>query len=1118
MRGAALAGSCRRCCNISMGEVHPLRGANGTLPGVIVFNNTLQRGQSLSYCRRPFIQLKKNGEANCCRSPHHTKHAIRFSTSSVLILPRYPNWICAERKCFTRGLVNLQHLHGPVEPEVGFIPPRGAVGFGATSGVTRCSNPGSIWIEEANKLVEIKRQISQDGNAYVRSSIFTKYRSSNSNGITRKGNLRSSVGQGCIDHGQLKAQTHGPLYNPSVQGQIFAGDIGCETMTNDCASNVLAYPEKIQAGNKHISRNNVNSTAPHHSRKVVQSNGSLSMKPLEDREEANFIFSRDRAADAIENDESNERSIIPAMGTHAFSQLEARRKLSKIYEKVLIVDDIYVAKKIVRKLTTQYKHLIHACDTEVANIDVKRETPVDHGEIICFSIYSGPEADFGNGKSCIWVDVLDGGGRDLLVEFAPFFEDPSIQKVWHNYSFDNHVIENYDLKVSGFHADTMHMARLWDSSRRAVGGYSLEALTRDSKVMSGADMSNGEELIGKVSMKTIFGKKKLKKDGTEGKIITIAPVEVLQREDRKPWISYSALDSMSTLKLYESMKNKLLDKEWLLDGARKGCMFDFYQKYWRPFGELLVQMETEGMLVDRAYLSKVEKVAKAEEQVAANRFRNWASKHCPDAKYMNVGSDTQLRQLLFGGVANRKDPNECLPMEKTFKIPNVDKVIEEGKKAPTKFRNITLSSFDVEIPIEMCTASGWPSVSGDALKTLAGKVSADFDFIDDAECDFETTAIEKIDEVPGTRGPKESEDTDISAYGTAYAAFGEGQEGRKACHAIAALCEVCSINSLISNFILPLQDGEISGKNGRIHCSLNINTETGRLSARRPNLQNQPALEKDRYKIRQAFIAAPGNSLIVADYGQLELRILAHLANCKSMLNAFKAGGDFHSRTAMNMYPHIREAVEKREVLLEWHPQPGEDKPPVPLLKDAFGSERRKAKMLNFSIAYGKTAVGLARDWKVSVREARETVERWYKERKEVLAWQEKRKKEATTLKYVCTLLGRARSFPSVHHATASQRGHIERAAINTPVQGSAADVAMCAMLEISRNARLKELGWKLLLQVHDEVILEGPTESAEVAKAIVVECMEKPFDGKNILSVDLAVDAKCAQNWYSAK
>ena len=197
------------------------------------------------------------------------------------------------------------------------------------------------------------------------------------------------------------------------------------------------------------------------------------------------------------------------------------------------------------------------------------------------------------------------------------------------------------------------MARLWDSSRRAIGGYSLEALTSDSKVMSDVRMFNGEELIGKISMKTIFGRKKLKKDGTEGKIITIAPVEVLQREDREPWISYSALDSISTLKLYESMKMKLLAKKWYLDGTLKGSMFDFYQNYWRPFGELLVKMETEGMLVDRAYLSEVEKVAKAEQQVAADRFRNWASKHCPDARYMNVGSDTQLRQLLFGGVSNR---------------------------------------------------------------------------------------------------------------------------------------------------------------------------------------------------------------------------------------------------------------------------------------------------------------------------------------------------------------------------------------------------------------------------------------------------------------------------------
>ncbi|GLT60734.1 hypothetical protein SLA2020_334890 [Shorea laevis] len=500
-------------------------------------------------------------------------------------------------------------------------------------------------------------------------------------------------------------------------------------------------------------------------------------------------------------------------------------------------------------------------------------------------------------------------------------------------------------------------------------------------------------------------------------------------------------------------------------------MFHFYEEYWRPFGELLVRMEAEGMLVDRAYLAQLEKVAKAEQEIAVNRFRTWASKYCPDAKYMNVGSDTQLRQLLFGGTTNRKDPNQSLDDERIFKVPNVDKVIEEGKKSPTKYRSIKLCSLGYVLPAEKFTASGLPSVSGDALKILAGKVSVEYNFADDA-----------CDEASNAEGPP-IDDVNTSDYGTAYEAFGGGEKGKRACHAIASLCEVCSIDSLISNFILPLQGSNVSGKNGRIHCSLNINTETGRLSARRPNLQNQPALEKDRYKIRQAFIAAPGNSLIVADYGQLELRILAHLANCESMLNAFKA-----------------------------------DKPPVPLLKDAFASERRKAKMLNFSIAYGKTSVGLSRDWKVTVEEAKETVDLWYKDRPEVLKWQDQRKYEAETKGCVYTLLGRARRFPSFANATNAQKGHMRRAAINTPVQGSAADVAMCAMLEISKNARLQELGWRLILQVHDEVILEGPTESAEEAKAIVVECMSKPFNGKNILNVDLAVDAKCAQNWYAAK
>lgn len=199
----------------------------------------------------------------------------------------------------------------------------------------------------------------------------------------------------------------------------------------------------------------------------------------------------------------------------------------------------------------------------------------------------------------------------------------------------------------------MHMARLWNSSRRTEGGYSLEALTSDSKIMSDADKGPDGMLIGKVSMKNAFGMKKMKKDGSEGKLTTIPPVEELQRVERKLWISYSALDSISTLKLYESLKKELKKKLWVVEGQCKGSMFDNYQQYLRPFGELLVKMETEGMLVDRPYLAEIEKVAKEEQQIAADRFRKWASKYCTDAKYMNIGSDTQLRQLFFGGVQNR---------------------------------------------------------------------------------------------------------------------------------------------------------------------------------------------------------------------------------------------------------------------------------------------------------------------------------------------------------------------------------------------------------------------------------------------------------------------------------
>ncbi|RWW44070.1 hypothetical protein BHE74_00050204 [Ensete ventricosum] len=404
----------------------------------------------------------------------------------------------------------------------------------------------------------------------------------------------------------------------------------------------------------------------------------------------------------------------------------------------------------------------------------------------------------------------------------------------------------------------MHLARLFDSSRRAIGGYSLEALTNDQTIMSSKD----ELKMGKLTMKSIFGKRKLKKDGCEGKRITLAPVDVLQREERISWICYSALDSISTSKLFDNLKAKLELQPWFFDGNKKGTMYDFYENYWRPFGVLLVQMESEGMLVDRDHLLEIEKLAITEKQIASDKFRKWSSKYCPDAKYMNVGSDAQIRQLFFGDTLRRNDQNKCLSKPKSFKVPNTENVIEDGRKSPSKYRTIVLNKICKKLQTDMYTDSGLPSVCGDALKIFAGKVS-DEEVNDGHDS---TKAMREMSHVL-------THDEDTSGCGTAYKAFGEGKKGRAACQAIQALCDVCSIDSLMSNFILPLQGNDISCVNGRVHCSLNINTETGRLSARRPNLQNQPALEKDRYKIRQAFIAGPGNSLIVADYGQARKQI-----------------------------------------------------------------------------------------------------------------------------------------------------------------------------------------------------------------------------------------------------
>lgn len=553
---------------------------------------------------------------------------------------------------------------------------------------------------------------------------------------------------------------------------------------------------------------------------------------------------------------------------------------------------------------------------------------------------------------------------------------------------------------------------------------------------------------------------------------------------------------------------------------------------------------------------------------------------------MNVSSQPQIQQLLFAGFPGGKDGKGAVPETRAFKVPNTAGIIEEGKKKAKKDVDMTLYGIwgrgvAPQVAPAILTDKGSPATSTPVLRALAGKPGAarkaleamgglegevpsiglGLDDLLDGDADDDGTddgggagagapakkksgaaaaasppplppraASQAAVPFPPTAHMTEAQRADLRAeakkngYGDLYAAFGGGRAGLEACAAFDALCDVNAVDTLLSNFILPLQSNNIGTPHerqpelySRVHCSLNLNTETGRLSARRPNLQNQPALEKDRYRIRQAFTAdrSKGHTLIVADYGQLELRILAHMAQCSSMIRAFELGGDFHSRTAMTMYGYIREDIAKGNCKLE-SGDAGNDG--APLLKDKYASERRKAKILNFSLAYGKTEHGLAKDFNTSMEEARETLRLWYADRPEVEQWQRGMKAFAKANHYVPTILGRRRPLPNINSSDRRFSGASERAAINTPIQGSAADVASAAMISIMRNAELRALGWKLLLQVHDEMILEGPEATAREAQAIVVRCMEYPFEGQNPLLVDLSVDSDVAPTWFEAK
>jgi len=259
------------------------------------------------------------------------------------------------------------------------------------------------------------------------------------------------------------------------------------------------------------------------------------------------------------------------------------------------------------QVLTAHKNHVWGCDTEVADIDVKKEGPVGNGRVICVSIYGGDDVDFGGGATTLWVNN-DGASEGVLQHFKAWFENDAYKKIWHNYGFDRHVMHNEGIDCRGFGGDTMHMARLWDSSRdKATGGgdgYSLEALSSDDYLFP-AD-SPGKKFA-KISMKELFGVAKLKKDGGESKIKELPDMRVLQNDPatREKWIEYSARDAVATWWVREKIVHELKKMPWIVADVSltekygpKPNMYDFYMCYLKDFGELLTDMERNGIKLD----------------------------------------------------------------------------------------------------------------------------------------------------------------------------------------------------------------------------------------------------------------------------------------------------------------------------------------------------------------------------------------------------------------------------------------------------------------------------------------------------------------------------------------
>ena len=278
------------------------------------------------------------------------------------------------------------------------------------------------------------------------------------------------------------------------------------------------------------------------------------------------------------------------------------------------------------------------------------------------------------------------------------------------------------------------------------------------------------------------------------------------------------------------------------------------------------------------------------------------------------------------------------------------------------------------------------------------------------------------------------------------------------------------------------------GADQRIHTTFQQTiTATGRLSSTEPNLQNIPIRVELGRRIRKVFIPAEGCVLVDADYSQIELRVLAHMSGDENLIKAYREAQDIHRLTASQVF-HI----------------------PFDQVTDL---QRRNAKAVNFGIVYGISSFGLSQDLSITRKEAQEYIQKYFETYPKIKEFLDRCVDEAKTEGYAKTMFGRRRPMPELKSSNFMQRSFGERVAMNAPIQGTAADIIKIAMIRVDRRLREEGLASRLLLQVHDELLIEARENELTRVETILAEEM----CGASELSVPLEIDMKQGKNWYEA-